>query len=130
MLDLTDGRPEHHERREQLRQAILARFVDLFSDIEYKDIFDADFEVARTADRKGWRDPRSFHNDSPYQEDLKVRISLTLELPDEDWGVELVEQLAAFEGELERGQAQAEVDRAQAELARAQAALTRAKGGK
>ncbi|QGJ94996.1 hypothetical protein SEA_REDWATTLEHOG_138 [Gordonia phage RedWattleHog] len=84
------------------------------------------FSVVRTADRKGYRDPRSFNDErSPYQDDQKVLITIEIEV--EDW--DLTDGFVTHAAELERTeealQAQVEIAEAQRVIAEQQERIAR-----
>lgn len=75
-------------------ERLLERDGDRFGGDDY-----IDFSVERTNDRKGYRDPRPFDNTSPYQGDPKVRVTIEIELDDDDLGLEIVELIKRLERE-------------------------------
>lgn len=81
-----------------LRHAVLAKLIELNADPESSENYAA-FQVIRTNERKGYRDERPFSNDSPYQDEPKVRIAISLELDDSVLGEELVATIAALEAQ-------------------------------
>jgi hypothetical protein len=81
-----------------LRRAVLAQLIAIDAAIE--DIPEnryITFEVTRTNDRKGYRDPRPFKNNSPYQDDPRVRVTIEIELNDDQIGKPIIDTIADFE---------------------------------
>lgn len=91
---------QNNDHLANLRERVLEQLLKLESDAQLEDAaYSLEFSVQRTNDRKGWRDPRPFDNDSPYQDAPRVRVSIELELDDAVLGQELVEAIARAERE-------------------------------
>ena len=83
------------------------------------------FEVTRTNDRKGYRDPRPYHNKSPYQSEPKTRITIELEVED-DFTPELqdlVQRVKVLETEAARQEARERLNQARLVLEQAHQAV-------
>ena len=81
-----------------LRRAVLAKLIAIDAEIEASPWGKyTTFEVTRTNDRKGYRDPRPFVNNSPYQDDPRVRVTIEIELDDDQIGQGIIDAVTDLE---------------------------------
>lgn len=108
-----------------VRRSVAARLVEILADSTGEGV--ERFTVVRTNNRKGNRDERRFRNESPYQGDPMVRVTVQLELTDRELGSALVDQVAELEDDEDNAKLRAEIEQAERDAAEAQNRLVAAK---